>query len=681
MDRSLLPVFLEDMILARTFEERAAQEYARGKIGGFLHLYPGEEAVASGVIRAAEPGDYLVTHYREHVHALIRGIPPGRIMAELFGKSTGSCQGLGGSMHLFDREHRFMGGYGIVGETFPIAIGLAYAVAIRNLPEAVLCFFGDGAVNQGTFHESLNMAALWNLPVLFVCENNRYQIGTEIHRHSAVTDIFRRSAAYHIPGHQVDGMDVLAVHAAAREALATIRTGGGPVLIECVTYRYRGHSMADPGTYRPAQEIAAWRARDPLATYESSVAGLPDPGSPLSENSKNPDSLSRARAHCLEDGALTPDTLRELHESIQRKVDAAVDFAEGSPEPTMDLFRRLSSPLPVPPVSASPSPGGEILPAWQAINRALDLEMDRDASVFVLGEDVGLFGGTYRATEGLLAKYGEWRVRDTPISENSFTGLGVGAAMAGMRPVIEIMTVNFALLAFDAIVNLAAKIRFMSGGQFSVPMVVRMPGGVAHQLGAQHSQRIESLLMNVPGLRIVAPSNPQDAYSQLVLAIRAEDPVILLEHERLYFDTGPVDFGTFPPMDRALVKRSGQALTVIAWSRMVVLCLEEAFLLEKEGISIEIIDLRSLSPVDWETLVTSVEKTHRALIVEEDCLFSGAGAELAATLSERCFPLLDAPVRRLGGLFAPTPFNRALEEQTVPDKNTIRDAIREMLPG
>ena len=265
MDRTLLRTLLEDMILARAFEERAAMEYSRGRIGGFLHLYPGEEAIATGVIRAAEPGDYLVATYREHVHALVRGIPPERIMAELFGKATGICQGMGGSMHLFDRERRFMGGYGIVGETFPVAIGLAYAIACGRLPEAVVCFFGDGAVNQGTFHESLNMAALWNLPILFVCENNLYQIGTEIRRHSAVTDVYRRASAYHIPGHQLDGMDVLAVHTAAKEALATIRSGGGPVLLECLTYRYRGHSMADPGTYRPAQEIAAWRARDPLA--------------------------------------------------------------------------------------------------------------------------------------------------------------------------------------------------------------------------------------------------------------------------------------------------------------------------------------------------------------------------------------------------------------------------------
>ncbi|MGC8529017.1 MAG: pyruvate dehydrogenase complex E1 component subunit beta [Leptospirillia bacterium] len=673
MDRTLLRTILEDMILARTFEERAAMEYSRGRIGGFVHLYPGEEAIATGVIRAAEPGDYLVTTYREHVHALVRGIPPERIMAELFGKATGTSQGMGGSMHLFDRERRFMGGYGIVGETFPVAIGLAYAIACRRLPEAVICFFGDGAVNQGTFHESLNMAALWNLPVLFVCENNLYQIGTEIRRHSAVTDVYRRASAYHIPGHQLDGMDVLAIHTAAGEALATIRSGGGPVLLECLTYRYRGHSMADPGTYRPAQEIAAWRARDPLTPLLES--------SPAPPQSFSPDALARFSAHCLECGAVGEPTLQSIHEDVKSRVEAAVAFAETSPEPTMERLLEISGlqspPLPEGKLSASPSS----LMTWQAINRAIDEEMGRDDSVFVMGEDVALFGGTYRTTEGLLAKYGEWRVRDTPISENSFTGLGVGAAMAGMRPIVEIMTVNFAFMAFDSLINLAPKIRLMSGGQIPVPLVVRMPGGVAHQLGAQHSQRIDALLMNVPGLRIVAPSTPQDAYSQTLMAIRSDDPVIVLEHERLYFDSGPVDPSWLPPMDRALVRREGSDISVIAWSRMAVLSLEAAEILAKEGLDVEVIDLRSLSPIDWETLVASVEKNHRALVVEENCLVAGAGAEIAATLAERCFPLLDAPVRRLGGLFVSTPFNRTLEDQTIPDTAAIVALLRTMVSG
>ncbi|MGA7799925.1 MAG: alpha-ketoacid dehydrogenase subunit beta [Gammaproteobacteria bacterium] len=314
---------------------------------------------------------------------------------------------------------------------------------------------------------------------------------------------------------------------------------------------------------------------------------------------------------------------------------------------------------------------------WQALNRALDAEMASDESVFTLGEDVGLYGGSYRVTEGLYARYGEWRVRDTPISENSFTGLGVGAAMVGMRPVVEIMTVNFALLALDAIINMAAKIPFMSGGQFAMPLVVRMPGGVAKQLAAQHSQRLEHTLMNVPGLRIAVPATPQDAYWQLRQAIASDDPVIVLEHELLYFSKGPVDFSVEPPpMHRAAVRRQGTDLTVVAYSRMVALALQAAEELAKENIEAEVIDLRSLSPIDWDSCAASLAKTHRLLVVEEDCRFAGAGAEIAATLGERCFFDLDGPVRRVAGLDMPTPFNGGLEAASIPRVSDIVAAAR-----
>jgi pyruvate dehydrogenase E1 component beta subunit len=314
---------------------------------------------------------------------------------------------------------------------------------------------------------------------------------------------------------------------------------------------------------------------------------------------------------------------------------------------------------------------------WKALNRAMDAEMAADESVFTLGEDVGLYGGSYRVTEGLYAKYGEWRVRDTPISENSFTGLGVGAALAGLRPVVEIMTINFMLLALDSIINAAAKIPFMSGGQFGMPLVVRVAGGVAHQLGAQHSQRLEYTLMNVPGLRIAVPSTPQDAYWQLRQAIVSDEPIILLEHELLYFSKGPVDvLASAPPMHRALVRREGSDLTIVSYSRHAILSQQAAVELSKEGIEAEVIDLRSLKPIDWDTCAASLEKTHRMLVVEEDCRFAGAGAEIVATLTERCFDSLDAPVQRLAGLDISTPFNGALEAATIPQVPDIVAAAR-----
>jgi len=314
---------------------------------------------------------------------------------------------------------------------------------------------------------------------------------------------------------------------------------------------------------------------------------------------------------------------------------------------------------------------------WQALGRALDIEMAADASVFTIGEDVGLYGGTYRVTEGLYARYGEWRVRDAPISENSFTGLGVGAALAGMRPVVEIMTVNFALLALDAIINMAAKVPFMSGGQFPMPLVVRMPGGVAHQLAAQHSQRLEHTLMNVAGLRIAVPATPQDAWWQLRQAIASDEPVVLLEHELLYFEKGPVDEqATPPPMHRAALRREGDDVTLIAFSRMALLAEQAADALSAEGIGCDVIDLRSLRPIDWQTCVESLSKTHRLVVVEEDSRFGGAGAEIAAELGERCFGSLDAAPVRVAGLDMPTPFNGRLEQATIPSAQDIASAVR-----
>ena len=334
MESGLLKKMLRDMLLARAFEERAAQEYTRGNIAGFLHLYPGEEAVGVGVLHAAEPADYVVSTYREHVHALVRGVPARAVMAELFGRKTGCSGGLGGSMHLFDRERRFMGGYAIVGETFPIATGIGYAIAMRELPEAVICFFGDGAVNQGTFHESLNMAALWKLPVLFVCENNHYQIGTEIHRHSAVAEVYKRACGYRIPARRVNGMDVLAVHRATEEALAQIRAGNGPQFIECETYRFRGHSMADPGSYRPKVELQAFeKNEDPVKIAIAEAEAAYPSAEQISAVGR--DNITSLTASLRESGHFPPEHLDAMRAEISAEVEEAVRFASDSPEPTL----------------------------------------------------------------------------------------------------------------------------------------------------------------------------------------------------------------------------------------------------------------------------------------------------------------------------------------------------------
>jgi pyruvate dehydrogenase E1 component beta subunit len=318
-----------------------------------------------------------------------------------------------------------------------------------------------------------------------------------------------------------------------------------------------------------------------------------------------------------------------------------------------------------------------------ALNLALKEEMRRDPSVFILGEDVALYEGSFKVTRGLLAEFGEERVRDTPISENTIIGVAVGAAMGGLRPVAELMTVNFALLAMDQIVNHMAKIRSMFGGQATVPMTIRMPGGGGSQLGAQHSQSLETYFMHCPGMHVLYPATPADAKGLLKSAIRNNNPVIFLEHELLYNSKGdvPDDSEYLVPIGSADVKRSGDQLTVVAYARMTTLALQAAEQLEREGISCEVVDLRSLAPLDTETILASVRKTGRAVVVEECWRTCGLGAEITSRIFEGCFDILKAPVKRVSGLDVPMPYSRKIEKICIPQAENIRQAVLDVMAG
>jgi len=316
----------------------------------------------------------------------------------------------------------------------------------------------------------------------------------------------------------------------------------------------------------------------------------------------------------------------------------------------------------------------------EALNQALREEMRRDPRVFVIGEEVGLYEGAYKVTQGLLKEFGEGRIVDTPIAESGFTGVGIGAAMVGLRPVVEMMTFNFALLALDQIVNSAAKMHYMSGGQYNIPIVIRGPGGPAHQLAAQHSQSMESYFYHVPGLKVVRPSTPADAKGLLKAAIRDDNPVIFIESETLYAVKGevPDDEDFLIPLGQAVVRREGTDVTVIAYMGMMYRALEAAEELAKEGISVEIVDPRTLQPMDTATIVGSVRKTHRAVVVEAGAGFAGMGSEIAAFITEQAFDDLDAPVERVTGASAPMPYARNLERAKTPSKDKVIDAIRKV---
>lgn len=640
------------MIRIRAFEQACAEAYTQEKIRGFLHLYDGEEAIAVGVIPVLEPRDRIVATYREHGHALARGVPMNALMAEMFGKQSGCSGGRGGSMHLFDRAANFYGGNAIVGGGLPVAAGLALADRMRGEDNVTACFFGEGAAAEGEFHESLNLASLWNLPVLFVCENNRYAMGTALERSEAETDIHLKAAAYRIASEAVDGMDVVAVEVATRRAIAAIRETGKPFFLECRTYRFRAHSMFDAQLYRDKAEVEAWKAKDPIARFRNWA---------LSANLVHADDVARLEAEAA------------------REVQAAVAFAEAAPwEPVEDLGRYVCAPeRPAPPEPPAVIADGQETTYREAARQGIRDALLRDERVFLMGEDVGKYGGCYAVSKGLLDEFGPERIRDTPLSEAGFTGAGVGAAMAGMRPIVELMTVNFSLLALDQILNTAATIRHMSGDQFGCPLVIRMATGAGRQLAAQHSHSLEGWYAHIPGLRILAPATVEDARGMLWTALQEPDPVLIFEHIMLYNRGGLLSPDACAvDIERAALRRSGKDVSLITYGGSLWKTLEAAETLAKEGIEAEVLDLRVLRPLDEAAILASVARTRRAVIVDEGWRSGSLAAEIGMRIVEKAFYDLDAPVGRVCSEEVPIPYARHLEEAALPQTDKIVAAAR-----
>src|SRR5581483_3239795 len=488
-----LLALLRTMLRIRVFEETFERLFLEGSVPGFVHLYIGEEAIATGVCAALERDDFITSTHRGHGHAIAKGVGLDRIAAELLGKRTGVCRGKGGSMHVADFQLGILGANGIVGGGFGLATGAALSARLRGTRQVAVCFFGDGAANKGTFHEALNLAAVRRLPAVFVCENNGYAQFTSTRETLAVPDVAERAAAYDVPGVVVDGNDVLAVQDAAREAVARARRGDGPSLLEMKTYRQRGHYVGDPERYRGADEVQDWRARDPIPRFEQRL---------------------------LDAGLATPDLLRALHAEAEAEMAGALRFAQDSPLPDPadaleDLFAPPSAWLP-PDLPAAP-PLREIS-AVEAERDALRLAMRHDPTVFALGLDIQ-WGGSFGQFAGLSDEFGPERVVAMPISEANMIATAVGAAITGCRPIVSMNFVDFTLGAMDELVNQAAKIRYMFGGQVRVPLVLRSSDGAVRSAAAQHSQSLEALFAHVPGLKIVTPSSPADVKPLLLAAI------------------------------------------------------------------------------------------------------------------------------------------------------------------
>lgn len=713
--------YLRQMHEIRNFEDTVYRLLREGTIKGASHLYAGQEAVAVGSVSELEDRDVIASTHRGHGHCGAMGDKHAKdeaarqdhwnkMMAELMGKSTGYCKGRGGSMHIADVEKGNLGSTGIVGGNIPIGTGAALAEKLKDTGAVVLCYFGDGATNTGSFHEALNMGAtlLCGLPIVYICENNLYGMSVPFHERSnlcagqasRISDIADRASSYGIPGTICDGMDVIEVKKAVREAIDRARKGEGPTLVECKTYRWYGHSSSDQRVYRTREEEAEWKERDPITVLGNRL---------LAEKLATQEELDEIAAKAtktIEDAtqfALDspyPD-VSELYNDVYVPVDQAKLAADIKAEAAvLPKIQQIESEVrsiasgPLPKLKASEMKsleekfGVPIKNYGQALVDAQREEMKRDDSVIIMGEDVGLYGGAYAATRGLFDEFGAARVIDTAISEAAIVGAAGGAAMRGIRPIAEIMYIDFMTIASDQLIHNLGYNRYMFGGKTKVPAVVRTEGGVGRSIAAHHSESLEAMFLHIPGIYVVMPSTPYDAKGLLKAAIRDDNPVLFIEHKVLYSGvTGPVpDDDYIIPLGVADIKKSGTDATVIAYSRMLHFAMAAADELAKEGIHVEVIDPRTLNPLDIDTIAKSVRKTGRLITVSEGYPRCGVGAEIARQLMEykfedgfTGFDYLDAQPIMLSGKDCPIPMSEPLEDACVPTVEDIIEAIRQII--
>jgi len=652
-----LRMMCKTMLRIRKFEERVAELVSKNEIICPCHLYTGEEAVATGVCSVLRKDDYVFSTHRSHGHYIAKGGDVKALMAELYGKATGCSKGRGGSMHLASPDVGLPGSSAIVAGTIPLAVGTALAFSMQKNDNVSVAFFGDGAANEGTFYESLNFASLRKLPVIFVCENNLYSTHMPISACLADTDIYKKSEAFKMLGVRVDGNNIAEVFKVAKSAVEDARRGKGPTLIECMTYRWRGHVGPsydlDKGL-RSKEELDYWMNRCPIKALEEFL---------------------------IEHDFISISERNKIYESIEEEIEEALVFAKESPYPDPDE-KSFSDVFKTTPFSFRKRNGDcnvRKISYVEAINETLYQMIEKDEKVFLIGQGVisPWYVGT--TTVGLIDRFPE-RVIDTPVSENGITGTAVGAALAGMRPILMHPRIDFMYYAMDQIANHAANWYYMFGGQLSVPITL---WGIINRGGeqaAQHSQALQAMFMHIPGLKVVMPSTPYDAKGLLVASIEDDNPVVYIDDRWLYGYVGEVPEELYSvPIGKGIVRREGKDATVVATSYTVYEANKAAESLDKESIDVEVIDLRSLKPLDEEILFSSVRKTGRLVIADGSWKTCGVGAEISALVTENIFEHLKAPIMRVSLPDTPAPASSALEKVYYKKAEDIVRVVKKVL--
>jgi 2-oxoisovalerate dehydrogenase E1 component len=670
------------LVFPRLFEDKMLVLLRQGRLSKWFSGI-GQEAIAVGVAAALRPDDAILPMHRNLGVFTGRGVDLLTLVRQLLGRDGGLTRGRDRTFHVGIPAHHIVGMISHLGAMLPVADGLALAYQLRGEQRVAASFTGEGATSEGDFHEALNLAAVWKLPVIFVVENNQYGLSTPVSEQYACETIADRAVGYGMAGETVDGNDVLAVIAAVRRAAERGRAGDGPTLLEFETFRMRGHEEASGVAYVPPHLFEEWAKKDPILRFEERL---------------------------LADGTLTKATSDAVRKEFKALIDRVVDEALESPEPDStadreleDVFVKAAS-RQMPASAAGPAPragkgpddsgpegaiagersgpapagAGPELRYIDAISSALAIALERDSRVVLLGQDIAEYGGAFKVTAGMVERFGRSRVRNTPIIESGAIGAAMGLALEGFKPMVELQFGDFITCGFNQIVNNLAKTHYRWGSGIGV--VLRVPVGGGTGAGPFHSQNPEAWFAHVAGLKVVAPATPRDAKGLLLAAFEDGNPVLYLEHKFLYRSSkGAVPPGYFvEPIGPARVAREGTDVTVVTWSVGVGWALEAAETLAADGVSVEVIDLRTLAPWDRESVLASVKKTTRAVVLHEAPMTGGFGGEVAAAIGEDAFAWLDAPVTRLAGLDMPIPFSKALEEIYSP-KGRLLAALRGVL--
>lgn len=661
-DRKFLWHAFERMAFIRAFEGRAL-ELTRGEnptIAGSIHLCAGQEAVPVGAMAVLRPEDRVLATYRGHGWALESGLSAEAVFGEICQRGIGVNGGRAGSALITGLGGQFVGENSIVGAGVPLGCGVAAALKSKETGGIALVSIGDGAMNQGAVSEAMSFAAARRLPLLIVCENNGWAEMTRASSINRSDRLARRATAFGIQAATVDGTDPLRVRESVALAAEALRAGDGPAFLEFQVPRLWGHYNRDIEHYRPKADRRAAEECDPLT-------------------------LLGAKLLSSEEAAA--ERLRAIDDAVRARMEQIEAQVLASPPATAETNRRhVVAPVRRVMAGAANNDGktinaGKTMTYQAAVNSALDWALRTDPNVVVYGEDVGKAGGIFGASRGLQAKYGEARVFDTPIAESAILGSAVGAAMQGMRPIVEIMWADFLFVALDQLVNQAANVRFLTGGAVSAPLVVRTQQGMTPGSCAQHSQCVEALLAHVPGLKVALAATPQDAYDLLLAAIDDPDPCVVIEARALYFDQAEViEHGNPEPAGSARLRRGGQDAVIVTWGAYTKLALEAAERHAETGRDIAVLDLRWVAPLDEQALFAAVEAAgRRVLILHEDTRSVGFGAELSARLHEHFGPRAGLHVVRLATEDVRIPSAPHLQRAIRPDLEQIDEALVSLL--